>query len=61
VHCAGCTVRNTVEHTYETGLSMIRVPATLTVDQGTGEETVALFVTTEKIGDRVLLQIETAA
>lgn len=59
-HCGRCAVRNTVMHTFQTGESQARVQATLTVRRGEVEEDVALFVTTEKVGDRVLLQVEGA-
>jgi hypothetical protein len=58
VHCPGCTVRNTVLNTFETGEPRVRVPATLTVEPQGNREEIALFVTTEKVGDRVLIQIE---
>ncbi len=58
VHCSGCTIRQTVEHTFHTGESRLRIPATLTVGAEDDPEDVALYVTTEKVGGRVLLRVE---
>jgi len=56
--CSACTVRDTVTHTYLTGESHIRVPATLRVQQKGGVEELSFYITTEKVGDRVLVQAE---
>lgn len=58
VHCSGCTIRHAVEHTFETGEPRLRVPATLTVGSDDEPEEIALYVTTEKVGGRVLLRVE---
>jgi PAS domain-containing protein len=56
--CSACTVRNTVTETYETGQSQVRIPSTLRVESEEGEIELAFFLTTEKVGGRVLVQIE---
>ncbi len=58
--CSACTVRNTVTRTYETGRSQIRVPATLHVSRDGKTVAFELRLTTEKVGDRVLVQVEPA-
>ncbi|MBT8397507.1 MAG: hypothetical protein KJN92_11095, partial [Gemmatimonadetes bacterium] len=53
--CSACTVRRTVTETYQTGDSQVCVPVTLTVDtEGTPGE-ISFLITTEKVGDRVLV------
>ena len=58
--CSACTVRNTVTHTYLTGESQIGVPATLRVRKEGVTEEIFFDLTTEKVGDRVLVQVEQA-
>lgn len=58
--CSACTVRNTVTHTYRTGESQIGVPTTLRVQQEGVTKEVVFDLTTEKVGDRVLVQVERA-
>lgn len=58
VHCSGCTLRQTVTSTWETGLPQVRVPATLEVTPNGGPERIDLLVTTARVGDRVVLRIE---
>jgi PAS domain-containing protein len=60
VQCSACTVRNTVTLTHETGESQTRVPAILKVRPRGIPEEIAFYITTEKVGDRVLVQIEPA-
>lgn len=60
VHCSGCTLRNTIEETYRTGESLMRVPATLDVRRGAGHEEADFFVSTAKVGDRVVLRVDRA-
>jgi hypothetical protein len=58
VHCCGCVIRQSVDHTYRTGAPTTRIPATL--DHGTDEPDgrIRFHVSTERIGHRVLLLIE---
>jgi len=60
IHCSGCTIRRAVLDTFETGRPHARVPATLR-SRSTGlPEPVALFITTHKANEMVLLLIEDA-
>lgn len=60
VHCSGCTIRRTVYETFDTGESRTDIPATLHY-AGPGEtEDIALRISTEKMGDVVLLKVEKA-
>jgi transcriptional regulator with PAS, ATPase and Fis domain len=60
IHCSGCTIRNTVMDTFESGKSHLEVPAPLI--QGTPDKNQELqfLVSTEKVGDVVLLRIDEA-
>ncbi len=58
VHCSGCTVRRAVMRTFETGISEIRTPAVLIRDNDGIPEQYDLAISTEKVGDKVLLQID---
>lgn len=62
VHCSGCTIRNTVTDTWETGEPRVRVPAYLQQSSGAGAEKkpvrLELLISTEKRGGVVFLSIE---
>jgi len=58
IHCSGCAIRRSVYHTYTTGKSLIAVPATLHGGEQGKTQAVALKVSTEKMGDVILLQVE---
>lgn len=60
IHCSGCVIRNSVEETMSTGNAVTRVPATL--DHGTDDPYagVRFLISTEKVGDRVLLRVDPA-
>lgn len=58
VHCSGCTVRMLVTDTHRTGRSHVRQPAVLQRDTGSGSRPFDLRISTEKVGDVVLLRIE---
>ena len=58
VHCSGCVLRNTVTSTWETGVSHIGIPATLHVTRDTAPDRVDLIVSTARVGDRVVLKID---
>ncbi len=58
IHCSGCTIRHTVEHTFETGEAQLRVPASLTTGSDEHPEEVGLYITTEKVGGRVFLRVD---
>lgn len=57
-HCVGCTIRNTVMDTMQTGNSHLRSPAYLM--QGTPEDNqeIKFLISTEKVSDVVLLRID---
>jgi len=59
-HCSGCTIRNTVMDTFQSGNSHMEIKAPL--NQGTPEknEEVIYLISTEKVSDVVLLRIDTA-
>jgi len=56
--CSVCTVRNSVEHTHLTGESRIRVPSTLMIHGDGSVRERRFFLTTEKVGERVVVQVE---
>lgn len=57
-HCPACTIRNTVMHTYNTGLPRSGVQATLNRRTDRGAVPVQLRITTVKSRDIVILRIE---
>jgi hypothetical protein len=60
IHCSGCTIRRTVCHTHATGESRNRVPATLKKVHDAGPADVVMWISTRRVGDRVLVRIDTA-
>jgi PAS domain-containing protein len=58
VHCKSCTIRITVLETFATGKSSVRVPAYPDIQTLSGVKTMRFLITTEKVGDFVLLRIE---
>jgi len=58
VHCSGCTIRNTVMKTYETGKSSFRVKAYLKMYKPDRPQDIRFLISTIKINDVVLLAIE---
>ena len=58
VHCSGCAIRRSVYETAETGESRINIPATLRCDLSNPSHDLAMFISTEKMGDGVLLRID---
>jgi PAS domain-containing protein len=58
VHCSGCTIRRTVMETHETGKGFLRVPATLKRYAPLDTIDIKLLISTERIGDVVLLRID---
>ena len=57
-HCSGCAIRNTAEKTYETGESQKNVKAYQILKTAQGPKHKIILLSTEKVGDRVLLQID---
>jgi hypothetical protein len=58
VHCSGCAIRNIVKKTYETGQSQIKVEAYHYLNTPIGYKHMRILLSSEKIGDHVLLQID---
>ena len=58
VHCAGCAIRRSVMETFETGESRLRVPATLKRHTRQDPQDVRFSISTEKVGDIVLLRVD---
>ena len=61
VHCASCTIRRSVTYTAETGRSTSMVPAFPDVQLGAATVRLSLRISTEKMGDLVLLRIDELA
>lgn len=58
IHCSGCAIRNSVKKTYETGESIIRVPAYLQIEINKSIQEIHFYITTMKYEEFVLLKIE---
>jgi hypothetical protein len=59
-HCKTCTIRRTVTKTAETGERCFRVPAFIDLADISKDMTIRFLISTEKVGDVVLLRIEEA-
>ncbi len=59
VHCDGCAIRNAVEETYRTGESSKTVEAFQYLKTPVGPQRIKIYISTEKVGERVFLQLET--
>ena len=57
VHCSACAIRRSLEETWATGRPLDRVPATLKLSDGAGDQLVELEISTRRVGQRVLLTI----
>jgi hypothetical protein len=58
VHCKACTIRNTIMDTLQSGKSNMRVPAYPDLHRITGDNRVRFLITTERVGQAVLLRID---
>jgi hypothetical protein len=58
VHCKACTIRNTVLETFETGRSFLHVKAFPNIQFDQDTRTMSLEISTEKVGEVVLLRID---
>lgn len=58
IHCSGCTIRRAVMETFETGKSLLQVPAYLNRGQIEDICEISMLISTEKIKDVVLLRID---
>ena len=61
IHCSGCVIRQTVTDTFQSGKSHLKVPACLQNGTPADHEEVNLLISTEKVGDVVLLRIDEVA
>lgn len=57
-HCVACTIRNNVMQTLETSECKRRVPAYLNRQLNAGKQIVDYLISTEKMGEVVLLRID---
>ena len=57
-HCAACEVRASVTYTIETGSPLSRVEAYVDVATPRGSERRQLFISTERVGQAVLLRLD---
>jgi len=57
-HCSGCTIRRAVMKTFETGRSLLKVPATLNRYVPGNPQKIKMLISTEKLADMVLLRID---
>lgn len=60
-HCSGCTIRNAVKETFETGVPHVNLPATVAYDRDGKGSGRSLLVSTENALNYVLLRIEPVA
>lgn len=58
VHCSGCTIRNTVMDTFQSGKSHLAVEAPLVYGTLENKHEVSFLISTEKVKDVVLLRID---
>jgi transcriptional regulator with PAS, ATPase and Fis domain len=58
VHCKACTIRNSVMETFNTGQSLLRVPAYLDRRTDDGVVRIRFQISTQKVEDTVLLRID---
>jgi PAS domain-containing protein len=58
IHCEACEIRNSVTATLTTGENVQRAPAYQDLKTPEGVRRVRLLVSTEKVGDAVLLRID---
>jgi hypothetical protein len=58
MHCSACTIRRAVMGTFATGKSNARIPAYLNQENSEGVREIRLLISTEKVGDVVLLRID---
>ncbi len=61
VNCKACTIRNSVEETLATGNGVERVPAKQDVRTADGVERRRYLISTERVGDYLMLRIDDVA
>jgi hypothetical protein len=58
IHCSGCAIRLTVEDTYKTGKSHLRIPAYADIPVDGKPQKISFLISTEKVKGVVLLRID---
>jgi len=58
IHCSGCAIRRSVLTTFETGTSLHEVPATLHSGAPDKPQKIVMHISTEKLGEVVLLRVD---
>ncbi len=58
LHCDGCTIRNTVMSTLQTGKSHLKIPAGLSHGTTDNNQDIQLLISTEKVNNTVFLRID---
>jgi len=58
IHCSGCAIRRAVTNTYQTGQPHYRIPAALNREDPDHPLSIAMFITTVKVNDLVLLRVD---
>jgi len=61
VHCRTCAIRINLMETLRSGKSKIRIPAYPDLHHVTGETRIRFLITTERVGETVLLRIDDVA
>jgi len=60
IHCKTCAIRNIVLDTLASGYGFDKVPAFQSIDTPAGPSITRFVITTEKVGEQVLLRIDGA-
>jgi hypothetical protein len=60
VHCLTCAIRNIVMDTLRSGRGFDKVPAFQSIDSAEGTRIIMFIITTEKLGEKVLLRIDSS-
>jgi hypothetical protein len=58
VHCKTCAIRNIVMDTLSTGQAYKKVPAFQSIDTSEGAKILRFYISTEKLGECILLRID---
>jgi hypothetical protein len=58
IHCDGCTIRNTVMDTFQSGNSHVKTPAYLLRGTPDKNHEIQFLISTEKVKETVLLRID---
>ena len=57
-HCKACTIRNSVVETFNTGQSLLRVPAYLNRRTDDGTVRIRFLISTQKVDNTVFLRVD---